>query len=97
MDLEPMDKGDPGFEELLTKMGEELASRKLFSDGEMRALGLTADAEGRERLERAVRARSNGDPRTLRELLRGKRWASGVIGAKRFASLAPGPAGVIDL
>jgi hypothetical protein len=92
-----MDKGDPGFEELITKMGEELASGKLFSDGEMRALGLTADAEGRERLERAVRARSNGDPRTLRELLRGKRWASGVIGARRFASLAPGPAGVIDL
>jgi hypothetical protein len=63
----------------------------------MRALGLTADAEGIERLERAVRARSNGDPRTIRELLKGKRWARGTIGVKRFASLAPGPAGVIDL
>ena len=42
-----------------------------LSDGEMTALGLTADASGRERLERAVRARSNGDPRTIRELLKG--------------------------
>ena len=97
MDLEPMDRGDPGFEELITNMGEAIARRMLFSAAEMRALGLTADAEGKERLERAVRARSNGDPRTLRELLRGKRWASGVIGARRFASLAPGPRGVIDL
>ena len=78
-------------------MGDAIVSGNLFSAEEMRVLGLTADAEGVERLERAVRARSNGDPRTLRELLRGKRWASGVIGARRFASLAPGPAGVIDL
>jgi hypothetical protein len=97
MGVDPPEEGDTDFEELITSMGEELARGRLFSDGEMRALGLTADAEGRERLERAVRARSNGDPRTLRELLRGKRWASGVIGARRFASLAPGPAGVIDL
>ena len=97
MGMDPMDKGDPDFDELITNMGEAIAGGKLFSAEEMRALGLTADAEGVERLKTAVRARSNGDPRTLRELLRGKRWASGVIGVRRFASLAPGPGGVIDL
>ena len=78
-------------------MGDAVTGEQPLSDGDMRALGLTADAEGRERLKTAVRARSNGDPRTMRELLRGKRWVRGVLGVKRFASLAPGPRGVIDL
>ena len=80
-------------------MGDAVTGDRPLSDGEMRALGLTADASGRERLEKAVRPRSNGDPRTVRELLRGdrKRWASGALRVKRFASLAPGSSGVIDL
>ena len=91
--LDPIDERDTDFEELIASMGDAITSGQ-----QMRALGLTADAEGRERLERAVRARSNnGDPRTMRELLRGERWASGVLGVKLFASLAPDPRGVIDL
>ena len=78
-------------------MGDAVTGEQSLSDGEMTALGLTADAEGRERLQTSVRARSTGDPRTMRELLRGKRWAGEVLGVKRFASLAPGPRGVIDL
>jgi hypothetical protein len=60
----------------------------------MRALGLTADASGRKQLEMAVRARSNGDACSLKNLLNPDRparpvWRSGVLKEELVAAAVP--------